>query len=132
MDADTEGALQFASSHTHVNSLGNIDYDMLGAVEVCGAVTFVLCLLDSSFFIAFIEFLDDVCIQLLDSLLERRQRLDSTNRALVTIGSFKFSCNLNLNTYLEEFMRAEKGWLEILSSMGRLTEGMGTLEIPLS
>lgn len=33
---------------------------------------------------------------------------------------------------LEEFMRAENGWLEILSSMGRLTEGMGTLEIPLS
>jgi hypothetical protein len=58
--------------------------------------------------------------------------LYSIKGALATIGSFKFRCNLNLNTYLEEFMRAEKGWLEILSSMGRLTEGMGTLEIPLS
>jgi len=24
-------------------------------------------------------------------------------------GGFKFDCNLNSNTYLEEFMRAEKG-----------------------
>jgi hypothetical protein len=71
VDADTERALQFASSHTHFNALRDIDYDLLGAVEVCGALTFVLCLLNSSFFIAFIEFLDDVCVQLLDSLLER-------------------------------------------------------------
>ena len=37
-----------------------------------------------------------------------------------------------LITYLLEFMRAEKGFEEIFSSIGRLTEGMGTLEIPLS
>jgi hypothetical protein len=37
-----------------------------------------------------------------------------------------------LTTYLLEFMRAEKGFEEIFSSIGRLTEGMGTLEIPLS
>ena len=35
-------------------------------------------------------------------------------------------------TYLLEFMRAEKGMLEIFSSIGRLTEGMGTLLMPLS
>jgi len=29
-------------------------------------------------------------------------------------------------------MRALKGYDEIFSSMGRLTEGMGTLEMPLS
>ena len=29
-------------------------------------------------------------------------------------------------------MRAEKGMLEIFSSIGRLTEGMGTLLMPLS
>lgn len=37
-----------------------------------------------------------------------------------------------LITYLLEFMRAEKGFEEIFSSMGLLTEGMGTLEMPLS
>lgn len=41
-------------------------------------------------------------------------------------GEFKFI------TYLLEFMRAEKGFEEIFSSMGLLTEGMGTLEMPLS
>lgn len=35
-------------------------------------------------------------------------------------------------TYLLEFMRAEKGFDEIFSSIGRLTEGMGTFEMPLS
>jgi hypothetical protein len=37
-----------------------------------------------------------------------------------------------VSTYLLEFMRALKGCDEIFSSMGRLTEGMGTLEMPLS
>lgn len=41
--------------------------------------------------------------------------------------------NLNFNiTYLLEFMRAENGCEDILDSIGRLTEGMGTFEMPLS
>jgi hypothetical protein len=40
--------------------------------------------------------------------------------------------NLKFLTYLEEFMRAENGCDEIFSSMGRLTEAMGTFEMPLS
>jgi len=40
--------------------------------------------------------------------------------------------NLKFVTYLEEFMRAENGCDEIFSSMGRLTEAMGTFEMPLS
>ena len=35
-------------------------------------------------------------------------------------------------TYLLEFMRALKGCDEIFSSIGRLTDGMGTFEMPLS
>jgi len=35
-------------------------------------------------------------------------------------------------TYLEEFIRAEKGLDEMLSSMGLLTEGMGMCEMPES
>jgi len=37
-----------------------------------------------------------------------------------------------IQTYLLEFMRAEKGLELIFSSMGRLTEGMGMLLMPLS
>lgn len=36
------------------------------------------------------------------------------------------------NTYLLEFILAEKGCDEIFSSMGRFTEGIGTFEMPLS
>jgi hypothetical protein len=39
---------------------------------------------------------------------------------------------LSVSTYLLEFMRALKGCDEIFSSIGRLTEGIGTLEMPLS
>jgi len=34
--------------------------------------------------------------------------------------------------YLLEFILAEKGRADILSSMGRLTDGIGTFEMPLS
>ena len=36
------------------------------------------------------------------------------------------------NSYLDEFILAEKGFEEMFSSMGRLTVGMGTFEMPLS
>ena len=36
------------------------------------------------------------------------------------------------DSYLDEFILAEKGLEEMFSSMGRLTEGMGTFEMPLS
>lgn len=39
--------------------------------------------------------------------------------------------DLNL-TYLLEFILAENGLLDIFSSIGLLTDGIGTLEIPLS
>jgi len=35
-------------------------------------------------------------------------------------------------TYLLEFILAEKGFEEIFSSIGRLTEGIGIFEMPLS
>lgn len=35
-------------------------------------------------------------------------------------------------TYLLEFILAEKGFEEMFSSMGRLTDGIGMLEMPLS
>lgn len=35
-------------------------------------------------------------------------------------------------TYLLEFILAEKGFVEMFSSMGLFTEGIGLLEMPLS
>lgn len=41
-------------------------------------------------------------------------------------------CSYEIQTYLLEFMRAEKGFDEILSSMGLFTDGIGMLLMPLS
>ena len=35
-------------------------------------------------------------------------------------------------TYLLEFILAEKGFVEMFSSIGRFTEGIGLFEMPLS
>ena len=98
---------------------------MLGAVVVGGALTLVLGLLDSGLLVTLVKVADDVGVELLDLLFKGREALDSIMAVL-------WRRNLKFVTYLEEFMRAEKGCDEIFSSMGRLTEAMGTLEMPLS
>ena len=119
LHADAEGALEFAASVAHGDVVGDGNDDLLAAVVVGGALALVFGLLDGGLFVALVEVADDVGVQLLNALLERGETLDSAR--------------VSLNgAYLLEFMRALKGCELILSSMGRLTEGMGTLLMPES
>ena len=48
------------------------DDDVLASIEVSGAITTVLSLLDGRLLVAFVEIRDYVCIQLLNAFLQRR------------------------------------------------------------
>ena len=51
--------------------------DVLASIEVSGAITAVLSLLNGRLLVALVEIRDDICIQLLNAFLQRRQRLNS-------------------------------------------------------
>ena len=53
------------------------DDDVLASIEVSGAITTVLSLLNGRLLVALVEIRDDICIQLLNAFLQRRQRLNS-------------------------------------------------------
>jgi hypothetical protein len=46
------------------------NHDVLTFVVLCGTLSLVLGLLDGSFFVALLEVVDDVFVQLLDALLQ--------------------------------------------------------------
>ena len=100
------------------------DDDVLAGVVVRSAFTFVLGLLDGCLLVALIQVGYDIGVQVLNFLFQRRECLNSRKIPTVTE-------NLN-STYFDEFILAENGFEEMFSSIGRLTEGMGTLEMPLS
>lgn len=94
---------------------------MLLAVKVGGALAEVARFNDGGFLVTLVHTLDDVGVQVLNLLLDRAVALNST----IGLRGVR-------KTYLFEFILAEKGRAEMLSSIGRLTEGMGMFEIPLS
>ena len=87
-------------------------------VELSSALAQIPSLDDCRFLVALIHVLDQLRVYLLDVLFPRGQGLDPK------VGKKR--------GYLLEFMRAEKGLADMFSSIGRLTEGIGMFEMPLS
>ena len=75
------------------------------------------------FLVAFVHGPDQVGVQVLNLLLNGRLTLDPV--IMLSMLIFKVS-------YLFEFILAEKGLADMFSSIGRLTDGIGMLEMPLS
>ena len=70
---------------------------------------------------------DQVGVQVLNLLLNGRLTLNP----IIFINVYIFT-NKYVKSYLLEFILAENGREDMLSSIGRLTDGMGMLEMPLS
>ena len=99
---NSERTLKFATRLRHGDISGDGDDDLLRAVVVSSSFALVFGFLNGSFLVTFVEVADDVSIELLNFLFKWREALDSNLRWLTRL-------NLKFVTYLEEFMRAEKG-----------------------
>lgn len=74
---DAHGALELAAGLGWLDEGGRGHDNLLGTVVLLRALTLVLGLLDLGFFIGGVQVLNDVRVELLDLLLERRKALDS-------------------------------------------------------
>lgn len=101
-----------------------LELNLLLAVKLCSTLPKITCLNHGCLLVTLVHSLDQVSIQVLYLFLQRGLALNPTQS-----GHDQIVCGI---PYLLEFMRAEKGRAEMLSSMGRLTDGMGMFEMPLS
>ena len=71
-DRYSHPSLELSSCVARLDVVRLWDDDVLASVEVGGAITTVLSLLDGRLLIALVEIRDNVCIQLLNAFLQRR------------------------------------------------------------
>jgi hypothetical protein len=142
---DTHASLELAAGLADRDVARPRHYNLLGSVVVLCAFTLILSRLNLRLLISGVKIFDDVSVKLLDLLLQWGQTLDPIENSEIKLnGRHATQLRWRLNykrpntriwlstTYLLEFIRAEKGSEEIFSSIGRFTEGIGTLEMPLS